>query len=68
MTLNFELATCFLFVTHPLVMITVCAILFINSNIDDQVMDGHEQDSLESMHRVSVQTVTHTFDYLTTSP
>ena len=38
MTLNFELATGFLFATHPFVMIIICATLFINPNIDDQVM------------------------------
>ena len=46
------------FATRPLVMIIICAILFINLNIDDQVMGKHEQVSLKSMHKVEVQTVT----------
>ena len=41
-----------LFATDPLVMIIICAILFINQNIDDQVIGRHEQVSLKSMHKV----------------
>ena len=52
MTLNFELATGFLFATRPLVILIICATLFINLNIDDQVMGRHEQVSLKSMHKV----------------
>ena len=43
MTLHFELLTGFLYATNPLVMIIICATLFINPNIDDQVMDRREQ-------------------------
>ena len=35
-----------------LVMIIVCATLFINPKIEDQVMGRHEQVSLKSMHKV----------------
>ena len=52
MTLNFELAARFLFATHPLVMIIICATLFTNPNTDDQVMGRHEQVSLKSMDKV----------------
>ena len=41
-----------LFATHPLVMIIICATLFINPNIDDQVMDRHIQVSLKSLDKV----------------
>ena len=61
--LELELVTLFLFVTHPLVMIIICAAtLFINPNIDDQVMGRGKQVSLKSMHKVQLQTVTEIFD------
>ena len=41
-------------------MIIICATLFINPNIDDQVMGRRELVSLKSMHKV--QTVTWVFD------
>ena len=40
MTLTFELVTCFLFATHCLVMIIICAKLFINPTMHDKVMGG----------------------------
>ena len=46
-------------------MIIICAKLFINPNIDHQVMGRHKQVSLKSMHNVEVQTVTLTFDLVT---
>ena len=57
MIMNFELATLFLFATHPLVMIIICAVLFINPNIDDHDMGRYEQVSLKSMHKVEVRAV-----------
>ena len=44
--------TVFLFATHSLVVIIICATLFINPNIDDQVMGRQEQVLLKSMHKV----------------
>ena len=41
-----------LFAVHPLVMIIICATLFINPNIDDQVMGRHKQVILKSMYKV----------------
>ena len=38
-------------------MIIVCAPLFINPNIGDQVMGIREQVSLKYMHKVKVQTL-----------
>ena len=35
-------------------MTIICATLFINPNIDDQVMGRREQVSLKSMHKVKV--------------
>ena len=36
--LNFDLATLILFTTHCLVMIIICAKLFLNSNVHNKVM------------------------------
>ena len=40
--------------THPLVINIICATLFINPNIDDQVMGRHERVSVKSMHKSKV--------------
>ena len=41
-----------LFATHSLVIMIICAILFINPNKDNQVTGRHEQGSLKYMHKV----------------
>ena len=41
-----------LFAARPLVMIIICATLFINPNIDDQGVGRHKRVSQKSMHKV----------------
>ena len=43
MTLTFDLATWSLFATYPLVMMIICAKLFINPTMHDKVMGQHKQ-------------------------
>ena len=51
-TLTFDLATWFLLVTYPLVMMIICAKLFINPTMHDKSMGQHKQVSLKPMQKV----------------
>ena len=51
-TLIFDLVTWFLFGTHRLVMIIICAILFSNPAMHNKVMGWTQKDFTESMHKV----------------
>ena len=51
-TLIFDLATWFLFATYPLVMMIICAKLFINPTMHNKVMGQHKQVSLKPMQKV----------------
>ena len=51
MTLTFDLATWFLFVTHSLVMMIICAKLFSNSTMQDTFLEQTNENT---------RTITHT--------
>ena len=51
-TLTFNLVIWFLFVTHHLIMIIICAHLFSNPTMHYKLWVGHEQVSLQYMHKV----------------
>ena len=44
--------TWFLFATHPLIMMIICAKLFINPTMHDKVMGQHKKVSLTPMQKV----------------
>ena len=50
-TVTFDLATWFLFATHYLIMMIICAKLFLNPTLHNTWV-GHEQVSLKSMHKI----------------
>ena len=52
LSLTFDLATMFLFATHRLVMMIICAKLFYIPLRITKLWVGHEQVSLKSMHKV----------------
>ena len=53
MNLTYNLATWFLFVTHPLIMISILLIYHLNPTTHDKIIiAGHEQVSLKPMHKV----------------
>ena len=49
---DFDLATWFFFPTHCLVMMILCAKLFLNPTMQKKLWFGHEQVPLKSMHKV----------------
>ena len=51
-TMTFDLATWFLFVTHCLVMMIICAKLFLNPIMHNKVMGRTRTGFTESMHKV----------------
>ena len=66
MTLTFNLATWFLFATHHLIMMIICAILYseIHSRMT-KLLAGHKQLLLKHMHKVQGPSVTLTFNLAT---
>ena len=52
-TLTFNLATCFLFATHCLIMMIICAKLFLNPTMHNKVM-GRTQTGFTEVYAQSL--------------
>ena len=63
--LTFDLATLFLFATHCLVMMIICAKLFLNPTMHNKVMGRTRTGPTVVYAQVQVQAVTLTFDLAT---